>query len=1079
MRKLMFVVVAGAMLPVAVAACSSSSGSGSPPSQDSGVSETAVPDSGGHDATQDSGVPDSSQESAAPDASQDSGAPESGAGPNTITGTVLNAGNGKGADAVVSVEGQSAHANTNPSDGTFTITGVQPGTVFVRADPGPTNLGLLPTEIRLAVTLPDGGTVSAGTLWMVDPPTDGATFTGMNSACATCHPTETAKTKASSLWRSLYRIQRTDSANPLNANSGEWASAGLLNDKPLTTPRTVMIPLAGTIALTGTLVPPASNGGFTVATTTVTGTGTQWASGAACTNGDGQTNCQLQVNDVLGYTAAGLGWTAIGTIAAVTDTTITLAANAKLAATYDASLNPVLSLSGAKYSVARLSRSGLTSMLPVDVNDIVAPAWPGVKATNPNYAPTDPCIYGNGTCLESGTTKYADGQVFVYMCNLKGSPGYPRDEYVQKFGGNPYTCADGSFWDGTAALPAVPMVHVAVVYGGRGDEADNSHAAKPNMNVAKQRWLGRIADVRATRYWTNTANTNANNGYDDAASRDADSFILPIQILQHGTPVNGAYKMNGYHPTENKFPGESWTMRSRTFAHACAGCHNTGLQYTFKEEDITTLPFVRDDGTGVTGKPQVEFNVTKYSFIDENISCEHCHGPASQHVAGSSISPSRVNGGKIVNPAFLTAEMDRQQCGKCHAFDDGGKANMSATSATANLLEAGGDSSPWNQFFASKLGNGNYVPGVHELFPVVDDGTGKNLNPVGDGPVKGGFLGHYEDRTGDEEAFWNTKKTGGTLFGQQHRQQYAMFEQSKMANNSRQKLTCSSCHDAHDAYLGNPATTDSTNTTWVFQKADYRNNVACLSCHAGSGDYATVSKADVAEVHLDYVAKNPTYSVGGGVTKGGSAYTSAGAAALAAAQTNIATAVTQHMQSRAGMALLGGATYNPTSEADYTGTPVKDSLGIVTNGPVGRCTGCHMPKVSKSGRYWTGTTAAGENAIIDGDQGSHVFGPVLQSTDPPLSVSGPSFQSGEYDYWVGPAGARYQLYGRMPNSCSRCHTDKRPASIVVPDLPAGSGVWPAYWPLSEHVADVPPTIPTTCGTNADGTVMLCTTKTAP
>ena len=62
-----------------------------------------------------------------------------------------------------------------------------------------------------------------------------------------------------------------------------------------------------------------------------------------------------------------------------------------------------------------------THMWPEDGNDIVNP---GVKATNPNYDPNDPCIYaatpsgcGSGNSMQ--TAKYADGLVSV-GCGIGG-----------------------------------------------------------------------------------------------------------------------------------------------------------------------------------------------------------------------------------------------------------------------------------------------------------------------------------------------------------------------------------------------------------------------------------------------------------------------------------------------------------------------------------------------------------------------------------------------------------------------------------------------------------------------------------
>src|SRR5207253_7207844 len=113
--------------------------------------------------------------------------------------------------------------------------------------------------------------------------------------------------------------------------------------------------------------------------TLVTGTGTLFTSGGA--------GNALAVGDTLAYTPVGLGWTVIGTVQAIVDDThLTLAAAPTFAP-------GATSLAGQPYSVARLSNGGHSRMWPENANDIVAPAWPGVKATNPNYNPNDPLIY--------------------------------------------------------------------------------------------------------------------------------------------------------------------------------------------------------------------------------------------------------------------------------------------------------------------------------------------------------------------------------------------------------------------------------------------------------------------------------------------------------------------------------------------------------------------------------------------------------------------------------------------------------------------------------------------------------------
>jgi hypothetical protein len=704
----------------------------------------------------------------------------------------------------------------------------------------------------------------------------------------------------------------------------------------------------------------------------VTGAGTRFSTNAAATCGAaGNSACALQPGDELGYTPKGLGWTVIGTVKSVdSDTQLTLTAPAAFAP-------GVTSLSSAtKYGVSRLSYTGHAQQWPEDSNDIVAPAWPGVKATNPNYEPNDPLIYAS-------TGAYADGQVNVYLCNLKGRTlntngvakvAFPNDEYVMKFGGAPYTCTDGTLWDGTST-PAVPLVRIDILYGGCGDK-DGSMAPKENVGVFKQRYQGHMADVKVVSTWMPP--------YATQADRDRDSLTLPIQVLESGDTVNGGFKMNGYHPTENKFPGESWTQRARTFSHACAGCHGTGL--SISTSPITVNLQIPREGNVTTMNESV---ITAFNYLDENITCEHCHGPGSEHV--------KAGGGRatsIINPKFLTAEAERQVCGKCHAYDDGESAKPAQTY---------GFEYPWNDDWKTGVGGGNFVAGVHELADA---------------------FSNFGDRSKDDEAFWDPAKTGGKLYGQAHRQQYTMLGQAVHTNNPYEKITCTSCHDAHSTYLGSSTVHPNAKDVYSFATADYRNNSLCLSCHAGHGDYNGLSTDDVAALSI---------SAGGAVTKNGAPMQAPSPSASDQSLLNIALAVATHMSNRAKMS---NAPYNPT------GAGGKDSIG--------RCTGCHMPKVAKSGGYTTDVDDMGNLAIVQGDQASHVFDILWPATAQALSRSGPTSRAGYYGQFVSATGVTYDLFGYLPNSCSECHVGSRRPSWLCPDT---NESWPSYWPLNDPTAD--------------------------
>ena len=397
-----------------------------------------------------------------------------------------------------------------------------------------------------------------------------------------------------------------------------------------------------------------------------------------------------------------------------------------------------------------------------------------------------------------------------------------------------------------------------------------------------------------------------------------------------------------------------------------------------------------------------------------------------------------------------------------------------------------GFEAPWNsEKAAANGGDGNFVSGVNDLY---------------DGAPGQDFIGNWADRAHDPEAGWNADFTplnkyategvgerGRHVYlGQAHRQQYTMLQYSKHANNPFEQLTCSSCHDSHSTFLGTPTASDSSSNQWRFTSADFRNNVLCLSCHAGFGDYASVTKQDVANVHI---------------AAGGTATMNDAPVAATAATNNIAAAVTAHMKIRAAM-VLKTTSYNPTADTTVPGNLTGASYTInaakiVINGPIGRCSSCHMPKLAKSGGYYNDTDAAGLLALVESDQASHTFDVIMPSTTPPLGSGGPTFQSGQYNYKgyvlnnglpasnpgsagaINPVAKRYDYYGYMPNSCSKCHLGARKASLVVPDV---TGLYPqggsgstvnnarnvdSWWPLTEHLFD------TTAGLTDPGPLKTC------
>lgn len=199
-------------------------------------------------------------------------------------------------------------------------------------------------------------------------------------------------------------------------------------------------------------------------------------------------------------------------------------------------------------------------------------------------------------------------------------------------------------------------------------------------------------------------------------------------------------------------------------------------------------------------------------------------------------------------------------------------------------------------------------------------------------------------------------------------------------NNKSEKLTCYSRHDAQTLDAGPSSLKVGP---YDFANAAFGNNTLCLACHAGSGQFAGISTADVAALQLDAKRK---------VTTNGTAVAVKPADA-ALARNRVARAVAKHMQVGAGM---GGALYTP------------DDAKM----PVGNCTSCHMPKTGKlqdidvDAMYHLDFDKNGKSAVAEGNVPSHVFDIVWPGQSAVLRHPDPS-KGHDFDI--------------MPNSCSKCH----------------------------------------------------------
>ncbi|GAB6061294.1 carboxypeptidase regulatory-like domain-containing protein [Deferrisoma palaeochoriense] len=480
------------------------------------------------------------------------------------------------------------------------------------------------------------------------------------------------------------------------------------------------------------------------------------------------------------------------------------------------------------------------------------------------------------------------------------------------------TAQDAGTYDPTAGPVFIP---VAATIGGQGNWgegwADPDHTTPdrhPNFGEGKQRYMCRMQDVPWLRQW---AKDNGVTNWLDENYRDWVAY-MPVYIMQDGTPVGsevlGPNDVTGFPAFWEKSPTH-WAYPANTWSRGCTGCHSTGVR-------ITSQTFADAHEPG-----DAKEVVTNVEFTALNVTCERCHGPGSEHV-------NTKKKAKLILPQYLTAKAANETCGQCHGSHPGKSANPTVHKYA------------YNADYEDAIGYGYFVPGVYDIedfFWKFDQPTWAQ-NEYSGNKLNGEYLGTFHT--------WPDQ-----THSRAHSQMLSEMRRSVHYNNSFEKLTCFTCHDAHT--LDAP---DLEVDGVEFPHAAYADNTLCLACHATHGPFEDLAKQDVKDA------------------SGGNFQ----------ALSKVARVVAEHMEAEASM---GAAPYTPT-DPDM---------------PSGACTSCHMPKIGKlqdvkiDAEWHLAWDSNGKSAVAEGNVGSHVFDVVWPAQSAVLV----------------PTATRDADV--MPNSCSKCH----------------------------------------------------------
>jgi len=282
-----------------------------------------------------------------------------------------------------------------------------------------------------------------------------------------------------------------------------------------------------------------------------------------------------------------------------------------------------------------------------------------------------------------------------------------------------------------------------------------------------------------------------------------DNYVSPIQYNE-ATHAYVLYSQGSWYDSSNQPRFNASTTSSQVALSAsssaynkeCIGCHTTGFRA------LSQLPSGEWKYQPYTASLYRDNDPSYFDWDHDgitdlvNVTCESCHGPGSKHILANG-DPT-----KIVNPADLTPDKGNEVCGQCH---------IRVKSVPGGLHEY-----PYQE-----TTNKFYIPG--------------STDPL---------TAYYTN----DDANWPDG-----MHSKKHHQAYQEFYRSAHPGNPYDKLTCFTCHDSHGS-ANNHDIIESVQSGSLTIATKNEDDTLCLSCHAGFGPFAGLTKAMIADYANNRVA---------------------------------------------------------------------------------------------------------------------------------------------------------------------------------------------------------------------------------